>query len=405
MKKQTLLLTLLLVTVTQAFSQINFEKGYLINEDGQKIECLIKNIDWHSNPTKFEYKMFADSTAFTASITTVKEFAINEGSKYVRATVQIDRSPGDLENMSSKKEPQFLTEQLFLKVLIEGAATLYQYTDGNLVRYFYKVRDMEIRQLVHKSYLIGINVATNNSFRQQIFADLKCPEIALKDIEALRYVKRYLMLLFSRYNECTNSAYTNFERKEKKDLFNLSLRPGLNYSKLGIYSADLRDINFDRGQGFRFGVEAEFILPFNKNKWGIVVEPTFQRYRQKTENFEAAIGGIIRSEVNYQSIEIPVGVRHYFFLNEKSAIFLDFAFVFFDFNTNSSINLSRNDGSLWYSPEIKSRINWAFGAGYKYADRFSFSMRYYTGRDILGSYKTLNSSYKTVSVILGYSLW
>ncbi len=403
MKRQTFLLAFLLVTATHAFSQITFENGYFINNEGQRIDCLIKNTDWRSNPTKFEYKASMDALAHTASIDTVKEFGINGGSKYVRATVQIDRSPRDITNMSTKKEPQFLTEQLFLKVLVEGAATLYQYTDGNLVRYFYKVRDSEIQQLVHKPYLVDGNTARNNSFRQQIFVDLKCPEIALKDVEALRYINRDLMRLFIRFNECTNSAYTDFERREKRDLFNLSLRAGFNYSKLAIYSPHLRDINFGRGPGFRFGLEAEFILPFNKNKWSIIVEPTYQRYSQKTQNPEAVVGGIVRSEVDYRSIEIPVGARHYFFLNEKSAIFLDLSCVFFDFNANSSLTLSRNDGSLWYSWEVESRINWALGAGYKYGDRYSLSMRYYTGREILGSYRTLNSSYNAFSVILGYA--
>ncbi len=212
------------------------------------------------------------------------------------------------------------------------------------------------------------------------------------------------MRLFIRFNGCTHSAYTNFERNEKEDLFNISLRPGLNYSQLTLYSADLRDINFGRRLGFRFGVEAEFILPFNRNKWGIIVEPTYQSYHQKTENQEAVVGGVIRSEVDYQSIEIPVGARHTFFLNEKSAIFLDLSCVF-DFNSNSSVTLSRNDGSLLNSLEIESRINWALGTGYKYADRYSLSMRYLTGREILSSYMALNSSYKTFSVILGYSLW
>ncbi len=77
MKRQTLLLAFLLATATHAFSQITFENGYFINDEGQKIECLIKNVDWRSNPTKFEYKVSADASAQTASITTVKEFAIN----------------------------------------------------------------------------------------------------------------------------------------------------------------------------------------------------------------------------------------------------------------------------------------------------------------------------------------
>ncbi len=146
MKRQALIFAFLVATTIHAFSQITFENGYLITDEGERIECLIKNIDWRSNPTQFEYKMSADAPPQKASISTVLEFGINDDSKYVRAIVQIDRSPSDIQNMSFKRQPLFLTEHLFLKVLIEGTATLYQYTDGNLVRYFYNVKDSETRQ-------------------------------------------------------------------------------------------------------------------------------------------------------------------------------------------------------------------------------------------------------------------
>jgi hypothetical protein len=45
MKKQLLLL-LCLVFTANAYTQIVFEKGYYINNANEKVECLIKNIDW-----------------------------------------------------------------------------------------------------------------------------------------------------------------------------------------------------------------------------------------------------------------------------------------------------------------------------------------------------------------------
>jgi hypothetical protein len=281
MKKQTLFLSLSIIISIKSFSQINFEKGYFINDSNQKIECFIKNIDWKNNPTKFEYKLSQDANALKDSIETVKEFAISGFSKYIRATVKIDRSRNNLNYLTTEKNPIFQEEKLFLKVLLEGNASLFLYEDGNLIRFFYNLNDSGIKQLVYKSYLIDNNVAQNNYFRQQLFIDLKCQSINLNDVEQLNYVKRDLERFFINYNECTSSSNINYElkQKQKKDLFNLSFRPGLNYSSLEIQNIAMYSspsIVFDNKFSSRFGIEAEFILPFNKNKWGIIIEPTYQ---------------------------------------------------------------------------------------------------------------------------------
>ena len=53
MKKQILLLLTTILSLN-SYSQINFDKGYFINDSNQKVDCLIKNIDWKNNPTEIE---------------------------------------------------------------------------------------------------------------------------------------------------------------------------------------------------------------------------------------------------------------------------------------------------------------------------------------------------------------
>ncbi|MFK7782131.1 hypothetical protein [Psychroserpens sp.] len=62
---------------TVSFSQINFEKGYLISNQGEKLDIFIKNNDWNDNPTEFKYKITLDSDqVIDESINNVKEFGI-----------------------------------------------------------------------------------------------------------------------------------------------------------------------------------------------------------------------------------------------------------------------------------------------------------------------------------------
>ena len=58
------------------YSQINYEKGYYINNEGNKIEGLIKNIDWQNNPTYFEFKTSELAEGQTIKIESAKEFGV-----------------------------------------------------------------------------------------------------------------------------------------------------------------------------------------------------------------------------------------------------------------------------------------------------------------------------------------
>lgn len=407
MKKKILFLALSIILSFKSFSQIVFEDGYYINHSNQKIECLIKNIDWKNNPTEFEFKLSRNTPAQKASIETVKEFGINGVSKYIRTTVKIDRSTDKIDKLSSEKDPNFLEEKLFLEVLIEGGATLFLYEYRNLKRFFYSLNNSEIKQLVYKRYHIGHYIGQNNYFKQQLFTDLKCQDIKLDDVENVKYSKWDLEKFFMKFNECTSGSYINYKFREKKELFNLSFRPGLNESNLSIQSfiVDTWDIDFNSEFNFRFGIEAEFILPFNKDKWSIIVEPTYQQYKSEKETEMSDVpDGILVSKTTYQSIELPIGVRHYFFLNNTSKIFVNISHIW-DFNNNSSIDFKGIDPFLLTSLEIKSRNNLAFGFGYKYKDRYSVEMRYQTNREILSDYLDWQAKYRTASIIFGYSIF
>ena len=61
------------------------------------------------------------------------------------------------------------------------------------------------------------------------------------------------------------------------------------------------DLKFDSNTNVSLGIEAEFILPFNKNKWAIIFEPTYQYYKtEKTKETTAFLGGEIFGKVDYK---------------------------------------------------------------------------------------------------------
>lgn len=395
MKKQLLFL-LITVLSFNCYSQISFEKGYYIDNSNQKTNCLIKNIDWKNNPTEFEYKLSENSESKKASIKLIKEFGIDNVSKYIRSNVNIDRSSEKFNQLSNHRKPIFKEEELFLKVLVEGKANLYLFEDGNLTRYFYNTEDTVIEQLVFKSYKTSnYKIGKNNSFKNQLWNNLKCPDFKISKVENLDYQKNDLINFFVEYNECNGEKSIIYEKKQKKDLFNLSVRPGFNSSSLSIQNSvsSSRDTDFDNEFGFRFGIEVEFIMPFNANKWSLIIEPTYQYFKSEKE---------IRNQTviaDYKSIEIPVGIRHCFFLSENSKIFINGSYIL-DLSSNSIIDFSSE-----VDLEINTGNNLAFGMGYKYNDKYSLELRYQTSREILSDYIAWSSDYNTLSVIFGYSLF
>lgn len=395
MKKKLPVILLFLLSFN-IYSQIVFENGYIIMDNNQKIECLVKNIDWQYNPSEFKYRLSETSEIQTGSIQSVKEFGIQNEFKYVRTKVRIDKSSEHLSSISRSRNPVFEEEILFLKVLVEGAATLFIYEERGFRRFFYQTASSEIKQLIYKPFLLeNRKIAYNTNFKQQLHNDLQCHDITMDDFDKLNYARNDLVRLFIRYNQYQNTSYTNYDVTERKNLINLTIRPGINHSRLAIYDAVINKkyVDFETLLKLRLGFEVELIIPFNKNKWAVIFEPTYQNFTTQKE-----INGQSFS-VNYWSIELPAGIRHYLHFNKRSKAYINTSIIW-DMSTNSTVQFG-----TWRTLEIRGFNNYAAGIGYKYDDRYSLELRYLTNRNLLGKYMGWRSEYKTISLILGYSFY
>lgn len=385
------------------YAQIKFEKGYFIDNSGEKKIVLIKDIGWKNNPVDFEYKSENSTGIQKANINDVKEFGIDEGAKYVRAKVMLDISSKDLASMSDNRAPELKENTLFLKYIIEGKAGLLFYEDGNGQKFFYSSENSDPQPLIYKPYYVtDSSIGYNEDYKKQILENLKCG-IDSKQLNHITYSKKDLAKVFTQYNNCSGTEVINYGQTDtKKGRFHISIRPGVNSSSLTVEDTNQHfKTKFGNSTTFRIGVEFEYVLPFNKNKWALFIEPTYQYYKKESKSL-AAEGWNFNynydANVDYKSIEMPIGIRHYFFLSDKSKLFLNAAYVM-DFNMKSSMKIQFND------IEIASGNNFVIGAGYKYNDRFSAEVRLSTSRTLLRGSNNPSSDYKTVSFILGYTLF
>lgn len=382
---------LLILAALPCFSQINYESGYFISNNGIKTECQIKNLAWKNNPAEFDFKLTPEAEPQKGLKKNVSEFYVN-GYKFVRYDVLIDRSSASLSQLSNRPEPQWQKEVLFLKVLVEGKMSLYEYKEENLVKYFYTTaNDGKAQQLLYREYESEGSIRKNNAFRQDLYnlmKDAKSPG----EFEKLRHEREDLVKLFRSYNGDTAPA-TNLSGATKGAL-HIKVTAGAAIASLKV-DAVVPGYNYDFGGKtvFDIGAEVEYILPFNNNKWAVFTAPYVESYSAAGTNQAHAIN------VKYTSVNIPIGARHYMFLNDKSKLFINAAYV---------LGINSGDSYLEYKSNFTTKLdignfpNLSLGAGYCYGP-FSAELRYGIKRQLF-NYSGRNASYTTLGLLLGYKL-
>lgn len=408
--KKTFILSILVLFCFYSNAQIIFESGYFIDNNDERITCLIKNVDWKNNPTKFEYKLSEANETQVKSIQQVKEFGVIGQSKYVKFQVKINKSSDNPRTLEGHRDVVFEDEIVFLKTLIEGDATLFYYEKGNLNRFFFSIGTTEVEQLVYKRYyhtpenveaerrlnrstnISSSSIGENVTFRQQLWNSLKCKGILRKSIDKIAYRSDPLKKLFTTYNSCVDPQWVKEKKLKNSFLFHISIRPGVNYSSI---KASTGNAVFDAKPSFRIGAEFEIVLPFNKNKWSFIFEPTYRNFQASeglSSFYPETSDGL---GVDYQSIEFLIGARHSLFFNDKSKIFIS-AYLLNDLGLSATVNTPREY-------EINPLSNFALGFGTKFKKRFSFEFRYDFPRELL-KYNIARSEFKNVSLILGYTI-
>ena len=378
-------------------AQINFEKGYIITSNEVRKDVLIKN---HYNVDRngiVEYRQTQNVDITRASVNDILEFGIGDDIKYVSRNVQIEVLRAG--KIGSEKDPVLVTKRVFLKVILEGDANLYEYAPGSQTKYYYNTSSKEeIQPLIYRKYSNNDNkILENKEYRKQLFDDLNCSNDTSAKLIETNYSLNNLISYFEEYNNCVNSNSIRYFEKDSKMKINLNIKPGLNYSTFqltfGSVSGNSREFSKKSSIGFRPAIEAEVILPFFKNKFAVFAEFAHLSFDYNEIRYDQEVS------VSFSSLEIPLGFRYYMFLSDNSKLFVNAAFVPIT-NFNSEVNLQNYDIILKNKPYLQS------GIGAKFLDKYSAEVRYSWSRDIIerkdGQWF---SDFSSIGFILGYTIY
>lgn len=408
--KKTLFVLLFILFCLNLNAQVNYEKSYFIDNKGTKTECYIKNKDKNENPTDFEYKLRVDdSQVMNADVKTVKEFKIGDILKYERATVKIDTSNGNLNNLNENREPEWKEVTVFLKVLVDSKTPLYEYKTLNLKQFFYKTGSTPIEQLINKKYIIendfSTRVVSNNDFQKQLWQNLNCGNKNIDDALKLKYTRKDLIKYFIDYNTCENNHIVDYGKKLEKGSLNVKVLAGLTSSSLSASnSLTSFSFDFDKKTNFTFGTELEFILPINRNKWSLFFSPSYNSYEiSATATYTYVVGVHPETreqkwEVSLSHLDLPFGFRYYMFVNDNSKIFIEGSYII-----SKDLNSDVNDGhASQLEVEFANRIG--YGIGYSFKNKFNVELKH-NSTNIFANYSFSDSKYSLTSLVFGYTIF
>jgi hypothetical protein len=391
---KTLALAINVLLCISSFGQLKYEPGYIITNDGKNLSCLVKNMDWDNNPKEFYYRQDEASAPVKATINDVKEFAVGEAFKFRRLLASIDTSKNDLQNLENNKNPEYKNQLVFLRMLVEGKAILYTYKNEGQSWFFYGLSDSTVEPLVYKKYQSSeTSFGENALYKSQLIQNFSCQELSARDLEDLKYNAKSLSKYFVDYNNCGNSPAVVYNRPASKGMFHLSLRPGVSFSSLDIeYTIpQANHTKFETKPTFRFGAEAEFVLPFNQNKWAIIIEPTYEYFKSDET------GSSSEAYADYKAINIPFGIRYNMFLNSKAKLFINAGYGY-AIQFNSTL-VSKNG----FKAKGGSGGNFFGGAGFS-SGRLAVEARYYLPKNIMDQYNAWRADLQTISLVVGFRL-
>ncbi len=398
MKK--LLTGLLLITCVSLFAQIRFEPGYYIDNQGKKTDCLIKNVAWKNNPTTFDYKLTETDTEKQQQISQVSAFEAG-GYKFERYTVQMERSSTDIKSLDNKAVPDFTTETLFLKVLVEAKTTLYAYEDGYVRKFFYKTPTDNVPQLLlYKQYEEDQTVKENRRYQYQLaflFADKKLPQSAFAEVKYNQTSLKDFFIKHSAVEGTANVVDKTLNQNKGKFMLRVAAGAAITSLKSEASVAVIDNFEFDKKTIVNAGIEAEFILPFNNNKWSVFISPYFTSYKNDgTKVNTASTAGQDKWSADFKAISVPLGARYYMYLHQNSIGFLNAAYVI---NTNVGKGKIQKNASVF---DLSNRMNWLAGAGYSYK-RINLELRYSFNRDLF-NYSARSAIYNSYGVVVSYQV-
>ena len=203
-----------LMTFT-SFSQINFEPGYIIKNNGERVEGYIRNAEWLYNPEKVQFKTNPGASAKEYFIEDLKSFSVTGYEIFVRYDVLIDQKATNNYPYPVERNPKMEQSRVLLRLVVDGESKLLQYKTPKSDLFFYQLQNETPKQLIYRTYQAKESyLGYNEQFKQQLKNEFECENFSDRDFMDLKYSRESLKTFFQEYLKCKDSNYDILGKKE-----------------------------------------------------------------------------------------------------------------------------------------------------------------------------------------------
>jgi len=402
MKINLILILLFFSNCVSLPAQNYFENGTITLKDQSTVTCEIEYQNWDLSPTSISFRTPKSKKITKVSIQEVEKFSVGNYIKFENHTVEIDTSSYHPSNYSKSRKPKNIIKEVFLRKIIEGDFELLQYQSKSYQKFYLKTHSTGLVQLIYKPYQRDSKqVFYNETFKTQLQSLCACEGMNDARATIVKYSKKSMIDFLEEFAKCNSERIVLTSKIKKFDLFNIIVKPSLRSSNLILRNSTLEgyDYNLPLRLMGTIGIEVEFVVPSSEKQWSFFVEPTYNRYSFTTP--ESSFPKVL---FKYNSIEVPLGSRYYFNLNDNSQISLE-GTMFLDFPFSSASSIQRDDFTTDFKLDVISFVNFGSAIGYRLLNNFSVQFRYSYSRQLYTFRPSWNAKYHTYSLLFGYSFY
>ena len=384
-----------------SYAQKTFKKGFIITLNKNKINCLIENKDFYFDANLIYYKLSDESKEKTIPINLIKKLEIPDVLLLERHTVKIEKNDGNLSNISDVRYSNLTTESLLLKVIVEGKVRLLKYNFGK-TNYFFYVLDNKINLLEYKVYKNkNEKILKNLNYKKNLRENLKCSNSNLNS--NISYTEKSLIKYFKSFNNCNNSKSKIYKSSIRSGKIFVRVKTGVAFSKAKNPFKSSLNLSFENKSSIILGAELEYNFPFSNKKWSVFIDPTLFFYKSNVNRTITNVASDLYS-IDYKSLYIPIGIRHYLHLNNFNRLFLNTG-VNHEFILKNELTydyIINNNTYRILDYKIEPINSLFFGIGYEFNKKFNIEFRYNKTKKLIDS-KILNSNFSNTTIKIGYN--
>lgn len=436
-----IIITLLLLTIVDlTFAQRSggpFLDGKVIENNGDTINVQISYNNWSLTPESISYRLNSSTDLITSTATGIRGFKINEVGSFISAKVQIDISSDILRQLSSNPDPEWVSKDIFLQELVVSKVNLYRYSSKSFKRFFYsKKSSSQPKQLIYKKYKPKTNiVASNNTFRKQLWDNLRCGSLTQQKLKKIDFYESDLIKFFERHNECSGIKIEKIVKKAVGGEFRFNLRAGISsvngrFTKVdGVVIGVNATIGVDATSSFstrgqRLDTEIEYLSPLQNKTISFFANVGFEQHSSsgiwEQQLLFSQTNVTTRVDqtwsVDYSNLSVGIGVRKYIKLKGQLQLLLDYLIqpsidiiANYEYEIITPVDPGTPEAPGFSVPKFDLRKNSSVyhgvGVGLKYR-YVNLGVRYFTDRIFLrdmNSAITTNAKFSALIFQLGFS--